>query len=65
MTILKVSRPYGRARGLLTSGLDAKGATHEATDEVVVAKWAPGDEGLAVFPPNSPDLATFRPLDPA
>jgi hypothetical protein len=45
--------------------LDAKGATHEATDEVVVAKWAPGDEGLAVFPPNSPDLATFRPLDQA
>ena len=45
--------------------LDAKGATHEATDEVIVAKWAPGDEGLAVFPPNSPDLATFRPLDAA
>ena len=44
---------------------DAKGVTQEAADEVVVARWQPGDEGLAVFPPGSPDLATFRPLDPA
>jgi hypothetical protein len=42
--------------------LDAKGATHESADEVRVAAWEPGDEGLAVFPPDSPDLATFRPL---
>ena len=44
---------------------DSKGVTQEAADEVVVARWQPGDEGLAVFPPGSPDLATFRPLDPA
>jgi hypothetical protein len=42
--------------------LDAKGVTHEAADEVVVAAWRPGDEGLARFPPNQPDNATFRPL---
>ena len=45
--------------------LDSKGATQEAADQVIVAKWQPGDEGLAVFPPDSPDLATFRPLDRA
>ena len=45
--------------------VDAKGATHEAADQVVVAAWKPGDEGLARFPPDSPDLATFRPLGSA
>ena len=40
---------------------DSKGTTHEAADELVVAAWKPGDEGLAVFPPDQPDLATFRP----
>ena len=44
---------------------DAQGATHEGTDQVIVAAWKPGDEGHAVFPPNSPDLATFRPLGSA
>jgi hypothetical protein len=41
---------------------DAKGAAYEGADEVVVATWKPGDEGLAVFPPDRPELATFRPL---
>ena len=41
--------------------VDSKGATHEAADELFAAAWEPGDEGLAVFPPDQPDLATFRP----
>ena len=45
--------------------LDSKGATHEAANEVCVAVWEPGDEGLAVFPPDQPDLATLRPLGSA
>jgi hypothetical protein len=45
--------------------LDSKGASYEAADEVIVAAWRPGYEGLAVFPPNQPDLATFRPLPSA
>jgi len=45
--------------------LDSKGVTQEAADQVIVPKWHAGDEGLAVFPPDSPDLATFRPLDQA
>ena len=45
--------------------VDSKGATHEAADQVGVAAWEPGDEGLARFPPDSPDLATFRPLGSA
>jgi hypothetical protein len=44
---------------------DAKGAAYEGADQVIVAAWKAGDEGLAVFPPDSPDLATFRPLDAA
>jgi hypothetical protein len=44
---------------------DAKGTMYEAADEVVVARWREGDEGLAVFPPGQPDLATFRPLGAA
>ncbi len=44
---------------------DSKGATHEAANEFIVAAWKPGDEGLAVFPPNQPDLATLRPLGSA
>ena len=44
---------------------DAKGTMYEAADEVVVARWREGDEGLAVFPPDQPDLATFRPLGAA
>ena len=45
--------------------VDSKGVTHEAANEVVVAVVEPGDEVLAVFPPDSPDLATFRPLGSA
>jgi hypothetical protein len=44
---------------------DSKGATHEAANEFCVARWKPGDEGLAVFPPDQPDLATLRPLGSA
>ena len=33
---------------------DAKGAAYEAADQVIVAAWKPGDEGLAVFPPIRP-----------
>ncbi len=44
---------------------DSKGATYEAANEFLVAVCKPGDEGLAVFPPNQPDLATFRPLGSA
>jgi hypothetical protein len=43
--------------------LDSKGDAHESTDEVMVARSKPGDEGLAVFPPGQPELATFRPPD--
>ena len=44
---------------------DSKGNAYEGKDEVVVARWKTGDEGLAVFPPGSPDLATFQPLGSA
>jgi hypothetical protein len=44
---------------------DAKGEAHEGADEVVVATWKAGDEGLAVFPPDQPELATFRPVETA
>jgi hypothetical protein len=44
---------------------DSKGAAHEAANEFVVAAWKPGDEGLAMFPPDQPDLATFRRLGSA
>jgi hypothetical protein len=45
--------------------VDSSGTTHEVANEFVVVKFEPGDEGLAVFPPNQPDLATFRPLGSA
>jgi hypothetical protein len=45
--------------------VDASGAMHEAANEFVVVVCEPGDEGLAVFPPNQPDLAAFRPLESA
>jgi hypothetical protein len=45
--------------------LDSKGDAHEATDEVIVPRWKPGDDGFAVFPPGQPELATFRPPDAA
>jgi hypothetical protein len=38
---------------------------HEAANEVVVVAWEPGDEGLAVFPPDQPDLATLQALGSA
>jgi hypothetical protein len=44
---------------------DSKGAAHEAANEFIVAAWKPGDEGLAVFPLDQPDLAAFRPLGSA
>jgi hypothetical protein len=44
---------------------DSKGEAHEGTDEVVAVKWKAGDEGVAVFPPHRPELATFRPLETA
>ena len=40
---------------------DPHGATQESADEVVSATWKPGDCCLAVFSPERPDLATFRP----
>jgi hypothetical protein len=42
--------------------VDANGATYESANEFLVVACEPGDEGLAVFPPGKPDLATFRPL---
>ena len=45
--------------------LDSQGAMHEAANEFVVAAWKTGDEGLAVFPPDSPDLATLQALGSA
>jgi hypothetical protein len=40
---------------------DSKGMAHEGADEVLISALKAGDEGLAVFPPDRPDLATFRP----
>ena len=44
---------------------DQKGAAHEAADEILIPAFKAGDEGLAVFPPERPDLATFRPPETA
>jgi hypothetical protein len=40
---------------------DPHGAAQESADEVVTAEWKPGDDCLAVFQPERPDIATFRP----
>jgi hypothetical protein len=41
---------------------DPQGAAQESADEVLTATWKPGDECLAVFRPERPDIATFRSL---
>ena len=45
--------------------VDSSGATHEVANEFLVVSCREGDEGLAVFPRNQPDLAMFRPLGSA
>ncbi len=44
---------------------DSKGAAYEGADEVLTSTLKAGDEGVAVFPPERPDLATFRPPETA
>lgn len=43
---------------------DPKGEPQESTDEVVKNVWKPGDDCVAVFPPDQPALASFRPSAP-
>jgi hypothetical protein len=43
---------------------DPKGDPQESTDEVVKNVWKPGDDCVAVFPPDQPALASFRPSAP-
>ena len=40
---------------------DPYGAPQESVDEVATAGWKPGDACVAVFRPERPDIATFRP----
>jgi hypothetical protein len=40
---------------------DPQGTPQESADEVVKNVWKPGDECVAVFPPEQPGLASFRP----
>lgn len=40
---------------------DPHGAAQESADEVATAGWKPGDGCVAVFRPERPDIATFRP----
>ena len=40
---------------------DPHGAPQESADEVATAGWKPGDGCVAVFRPERPDIATFRP----
>ena len=40
---------------------DPHGEPQESADEVVKNVWKPGDECVAVFPPEHPALASFRP----
>jgi hypothetical protein len=40
---------------------DPHGAPQESADEVATAGWKPGDGCVAVFRPERPDVATFRP----
>lgn len=40
---------------------DREGRRQESADEVLSAAWKPGDDCLAVFPLERPDLAGFRP----
>jgi hypothetical protein len=41
---------------------DPEGVAQESADEVVTGAWKVGDECLAVFQPDQPDLATMRPV---
>jgi len=43
---------------------DPTGVAQESADEVVKNVWKPGDECVALFPPEQPALASFRPLPP-
>jgi hypothetical protein len=45
--------------------LDKDGAAQESADEIATGAWKPGDDCLAVFSPDRPDLATFRPVQTA
>jgi len=45
--------------------LDADGAAQESADEIATGEWKPGDDCLAIFEPERPDLATFRPIQTA
>jgi hypothetical protein len=66
VTAIEPVRTHDITRWKLTFAyFDSKGAAYEGADEVLVAAWKPGDEGLAVFPPDRPDLATFRPPETA
>jgi hypothetical protein len=66
VTAIEPVRSHDVTRWKLTFAyFDSKGAAYEGADEVLVDAWKPGDEGLAVFPPDRPDLATFRPLETA
>jgi hypothetical protein len=40
---------------------DSDGAPRESADEVGAPGWRPGDGCVAVFRPDRPDIATFRP----
>ena len=55
--------PYREARRwrVRFAYFDPHGAPQESADEVVTAGWKPGDGCLAVFRPERPDIATFRP----
>jgi hypothetical protein len=44
---------------------DPKGVAQESADEVLTQAWKPGDDCIAVFPPEQPALANFRPLGAA
>lgn len=66
VTALEPVRTHDTTRWKLKFAyFDSKGAAYEGADEVLTATLKAGDEGLAVFPPERPDLATFRPLRPA
>ena len=41
---------------------DPQGMAQESVDEMLNPPGKPGGDCLAVFPPERPDLASFRPL---
>lgn len=41
--------------------LDQQGAAQESADEIASGTWKPGDDCVAVFSTDRPDLATFQP----